>query len=62
MRGLTEAEVKALSDVAGVNIPQEDLTALTTRLNGLMDIFQILESLPLDKMEPIPTLLTQRDS
>lgn len=61
MRDLKEAEVKALASVAGVNVSEEDLPVLTIRLNGIIEIFQLLEALPLDGVEPIPTLLTQKE-
>ena len=61
MRELQVSDVKALSDVAGMNVSEEDLPVLTIRLNGIIEMFQILKSLPLDDMEPIPTLLSQKE-
>jgi Asp-tRNA(Asn)/Glu-tRNA(Gln) amidotransferase C subunit len=61
MREFQESDVKALTVVAGVNVSEEDLPVLTIRLNGIIEMFQILESLPIDDMEPIPTLLTQKE-
>jgi Asp-tRNA(Asn)/Glu-tRNA(Gln) amidotransferase C subunit len=61
MQELTKAEVKALADASGLNIPEEDLPLLTIRLNGIMELLRSLEALPLDNIEPIPTLLTQRE-
>jgi Asp-tRNA(Asn)/Glu-tRNA(Gln) amidotransferase C subunit len=61
MRELNEMEVKALAGMAGVNVMEEDLPGLTVRLSGIIEIIHKLESLPLDGIEPIPTLLTQRE-
>jgi Asp-tRNA(Asn)/Glu-tRNA(Gln) amidotransferase C subunit len=54
-------EVKVIAVMAGVKVTEEDLPVLTVRLNGIIEIFQKLESLPLPGIEPVPTLLTQRD-
>lgn len=59
MRELNEAEVKALADASGIDVPEEDLSRLTIRFNGIMALLQPLEELPLKDIEPIPTLLTQ---
>jgi Asp-tRNA(Asn)/Glu-tRNA(Gln) amidotransferase C subunit len=61
MRELNESEVKVLAGMAGVNVTEEDLPGLAVRLSGIIEIFQKLESLPLNGVEPIPTLLTQRE-
>jgi Asp-tRNA(Asn)/Glu-tRNA(Gln) amidotransferase C subunit len=61
MQELNEMDVKTLAGMADVNVTEEDLPGLTIRLNGLIEIFQKLESLHLDGIEPIPTLLTQRE-
>ena len=61
MRELNEMEVQALAGMAGVKVTEEDLPVLTARLNGIIEIFRKLESLPLNGLEPIPTLLTQRE-
>ena len=61
MRELQESDVKALSVAAGVNVSQEDLPVLTVRLNGLMEMARILESLLAKDLEPIPTLLMPKE-
>jgi len=60
MRELDEAEVKALADVINVKVPESDVPLLVIRLNGMIGLLQPLEALPLNDVETIPTLLTQR--
>jgi len=60
MRELDEAEVKALADTMNVEVPEVDLPLLVIRLNGMIGLLQPLEALPLNSVEPVPTLLTQR--
>jgi hypothetical protein len=60
MRELHEAEVIALADAIDLNVPELELPLLVTRLNGMIRLLQPLEALPLDDVEPIPTLLTRR--
>jgi len=60
MRELDEAEVKALADAINVKVPEVDLPLLVIRLNGMIGLLQPLEALPLNDVEPVPTLLTQR--
>jgi Asp-tRNA(Asn)/Glu-tRNA(Gln) amidotransferase C subunit len=61
MRELNEPEVRALAEASGISVPEEDLSQLTIRLNGMLRLLQSLEALPLSDIEPIPTLLTQRE-
>jgi hypothetical protein len=59
MDDLNEAEVKALAEDIGLNVSEPELSLLVIRLNGMMKLLQPLEALPLDQVEPIPTLFTQ---
>jgi hypothetical protein len=59
MDDLNEAEVKALAEDIGLNVSEPELSLLVIRLNGMMKLLQPLETLPLDQVEPIPTLFTQ---
>jgi hypothetical protein len=59
MGDLDAAEVKALADAIGLNVPELELPLLVIRLNGMIRLLQPLEALPLDEVEPIPTLFTQ---
>jgi Asp-tRNA(Asn)/Glu-tRNA(Gln) amidotransferase C subunit len=61
MRELAEAEIKAFANASGIKVPEEDLPSLTIRFNGIMELLHSLEALPLYDVEPIPTLLTQRE-
>jgi hypothetical protein len=61
MRELQESDVKALSEAAGLKVPQEDLYVLTVRLNGMIEMSRILETLPLQDVEPLPILLMQKE-
>lgn len=61
MRELQESDVKALSEAAGLEVPQEDLSVLTVRLNGMIEMSRILETLPLQHVEPLPILLMQKE-
>lgn len=60
MHDFNEAEVKAMADAVGVKVSEADLPLLTIRLNGMIAHLQPLEVLPLDDLEFIPSLLTQR--
>ncbi len=60
MEELRVQEVKGLAEAAGVKVPEIELQLLTVRLNGMLGLLEQLNSLPLDKIEIIPTLLTQR--
>ena len=60
MRDLKVKEVKALAEAMGEKVTEAELSRLTVRLNGMLELLYQLESLPLDDAEMIPTLLMQR--
>ena len=60
MRELKAKEVKALIEVMGEKVSEAELSRLTVRLNGMLELLYQLKSLPLDDTEIIPTLLIQR--
>jgi hypothetical protein len=53
-------EVKALLGAMGEKVNEAELSPLTVRLNGMLELLYQLESLPLNDTEIIPTLLMQR--
>jgi Asp-tRNA(Asn)/Glu-tRNA(Gln) amidotransferase C subunit len=61
MRDLKAEDVKAFAEATGVKVSEKELPQLAIRLNGMLGLLQQLESLPLEKAEIIPTLLTQRE-
>ena len=61
MGDLNADEVRSLAAACGLTVPDQELTILTTRLNGMMELLKPLDTLPLDNEEIIPTLLTQRE-
>jgi len=56
MADLTRDHVGSLIGALGVPATEEDLTEVTHRLNGFLDALRTLSSLPLDSVEPWPTL------
>ena len=60
MRELKKKEVKSLVEVMGEKVTDAELSRLTVRLNGMLELSYQLGSLPLDDAEMIPTLLIQR--
>lgn len=60
MRELKVKEVKSLIEAMGEKVPEAELSLLTVRLNGMLELLYQLESLPLDDTEIILTLLMQR--
>jgi len=54
MPDLTEAEVAALSNAAGLPMTSEDLVEVTHRLNAFLEALAPLAALPLDAIEPVP--------
>jgi hypothetical protein len=60
LRELKVKEVKALVEAVGEKVTEAELSPLTVRLNGMLELLYQLKSLPLDNAEIIPTLLMQR--
>ena len=60
MREFEMQEVKALLEAMGEKVNEAELSPLTVRLNGMLELLYQLESLPLNDTEIIPTLLMQR--
>jgi hypothetical protein len=56
MADLTRDHVGALIGALGVPTTEEDLAEITHRLNGFLDALGELAALPLDSVEPWPTL------
>ena len=54
MPDLTQAEVAALSNAAGLLMTSEDLVEVTHRLNAFLEALAPLAALPLDAVEPVP--------
>ena len=61
MGDLNADEVRSLAAACGLTVPDQELSILTTRFNGMMELLKPLNTLPLDNEEIIPTLLTQRE-
>jgi Asp-tRNA(Asn)/Glu-tRNA(Gln) amidotransferase C subunit len=56
MPDLTQAEVAALANAAGLPMTPEDLVEVTHRLNAFLEALAPLAALPLDNLEPVPFL------
>jgi hypothetical protein len=56
MPDLTQAEVAALANAAGLPMTPEDLVEVTHRLNAFLEAPAPLAALPLDNLEPVPFL------
>ena len=56
VRELTPDEVRAIADAAGLPISDDDLREVTHRLNAFLEALAPLASLPLERVEPWPTL------
>jgi hypothetical protein len=56
VRELTPAEVRAMADAAGLPMTDADLEEVTHRLNAFLEALAPLGSLPLEQIEPWPTL------
>ena len=54
MPDLTQAEVAALANAAGLPMTPEDLVEVTHRLNAFLEALAPLAALPLDAVEPLP--------
>ena len=54
MPDLTQAEVAALANAAGLPMTPEDLVEVTHRLNAFLEALAPLAALPLDAAEPVP--------
>jgi hypothetical protein len=54
MPDLTQAEVAALANAAGLPVTPEDLVEVTHRLNAFLEALAPLAALPLDALEPRP--------
>lgn len=56
MRELSPAEVRTMAEAAGLPLSDDDLPEVTHRLNAFLEALAPLASLPLDRVEPWPTL------
>jgi Asp-tRNA(Asn)/Glu-tRNA(Gln) amidotransferase C subunit len=56
MPDLTQAEVAALANAAGLPMTPEDLVEVTHRLNAFLEALAPLAALPLDNVDPVPFL------
>ena len=56
MPDLTQAEVAALANAAGLPMTPDDLVEVTHRLNAFLEALAPLAALPLDNLEPVPFL------
>ena len=56
MPDLTQAEVAALANAAGLPVTPDDLVEVTHRLNAFLEALAPLAALPLDNLEPVPFL------
>jgi hypothetical protein len=56
MPDLTQAEVAALANAAGLPMTPDDLVEVTHRLNAFLEALAPLAALPLDNVEPVPFL------
>ena len=54
MPDLTQAEVAALANAAGLPMTPEDLVEVTHRLNAFLEALAPLAALPLHTVEPVP--------
>jgi hypothetical protein len=54
MPDLTQAEVAALANAAGLPMTPDDLVEVTHRLNAFLEALAPLAALPLDAVEPVP--------
>jgi Asp-tRNA(Asn)/Glu-tRNA(Gln) amidotransferase C subunit len=54
MPDLTQAEVAALANAAGLPMTPDDLAEVTHRLNAFLEALAPLAALPLDAVEPVP--------
>jgi Asp-tRNA(Asn)/Glu-tRNA(Gln) amidotransferase C subunit len=54
MPDLTQAEVAALANAAGLPMTPDDLVEVTHRLNAFLEALAPLAALPLDTVEPVP--------
>lgn len=53
---LSATEVRTMAQAAGLTIDDDDLPEITHRLNAFLDALAPLASLPLERVEPWPTL------
>lgn len=53
---LSATEVRTMAQAAGLAIDDDDLPEITHRLNAFLDALAPLASLPLERVEPWPTL------
>ena len=56
MPDLTQAEVAALANAAGLPVTPDDLVEVTHRLNAFLEALAPLGTLPLQHAEPVPFL------
>jgi hypothetical protein len=56
MPDLTTDQVAALATAAGVPLPPDDVVEVTHRLNALLEALTPLAELPLETVEPLPSL------
>jgi Asp-tRNA(Asn)/Glu-tRNA(Gln) amidotransferase C subunit len=56
MPDLTQAEVAALANAAGLPMTPEDLVEVTHRLNAFLEALAPLAALPLADVDPVPFL------
>jgi Asp-tRNA(Asn)/Glu-tRNA(Gln) amidotransferase C subunit len=56
MPDLTQAEVAAMANAAGLPVTPDDLVEVTHRLNAFLEALAPLAELPLDNLEPVPFL------
>lgn len=61
MPELDDETVKLMAEAMGVNVIDAELPLLRVRLNGMIELVKSLRELPLDNIEIVPTLLTQRE-
>jgi hypothetical protein len=56
MPDLTQAEVAALANAAGLPMTPDDLVEVTHRLNAFLEALAPLAALPLEDVDPVPFL------
>ena len=56
MSDLTSEQVGALAAALGLPVTPDDLTEVTHRLNALIEALAPLGELPLETVEPVPSL------
>jgi benzoyl-CoA reductase/2-hydroxyglutaryl-CoA dehydratase subunit BcrC/BadD/HgdB len=61
MPDLTKEQVNALLKLQGYNVPEQDLTETTHRLNALMERLREFDKLNLYDVEPWPIQLLRSD-